>query len=420
MVTCRCGFIERKASEYFSRMTHILWTLKYYIEMIFYLFPSWVWLGMIFAVALLRFAARKDMVKKASVVLLYLLVSFFILHIFICKWGVRGDDERFGFEKTLTFTAYKPFAYRILTPALINFTRACFPQKFIDTHAQWLSEKSPLLRYHRIPEGLSPKTSLAVHIAYLYLFACLFFTLVLLRALGKKVYTMPAAMADCFPALGALLLPFTFIHGGYLYDFPELMLSALLLWCILKQRWLLYYPVFIAAVLNKESNALLPVVFLFFAVKAMPRRIYVTHLFAQGLIAAILLIAVRYAFAGNPGVPVEVHLWGNLAYWSRPSAYFLWFDPYLLGFSVFPRGGNIISLAVISWLLLYKRKEKPKDLEKAFWSLGGITFILFVYGGFQDEIRVFLFIFPLFYLLSVHSVYNYLKEIQARAREARV
>jgi hypothetical protein len=247
--------------------------------------------------------------------------------------------------------------------------------------------------------------SLKYHLTYLYLFLCLVLLLFSVRYLTRLIYTLPVFVYDLSPAIALLFLPLTFVGGGFFYDFPELLFMALGLICLIQQRWIFYYVLFFLAILNKEANILLILFFLAFARGKLPKRSVVKHLVAQILLGSIILIFLWYIFAANPGTHMEKHLRPNIRFWSNPKSYFLFFDPYRLGLPIFPRGGNILSLIFVLFLVFYKWKEKPLPIKRLFVYTSVVNLSLLIYACNTDEIRNLSFIFPSIYLLGVHSIY---------------
>lgn len=355
--------------------------------------------------------------KKGSllkVFLVYFITAFFVLHVFMLKWGFMGDQIRNGFNKMMSYTAHKPFVHRVLTPILINSCTALVPENIIDSNKKWLTEDSPLLRYVRIEGAWNANISFKYHLTYLYLFLCLIILLFSMGYLTKLIYNYPKFDSDSFPAMGLLLLPLTFLQGGYFYDFPELLFMIFCLICLIKQRWTFYYIIFFLAVLNKESNVLLVLFFLAFRDINISRKSFLKHLLAQIFLGGIIYIVIRSIFATNPGDGIEFNLEENIRFWGTPRNYFLFFDPYFSGIrifprggiQIFPRGGNILTVSILSFLIFYKWREKPIKIKRLFFYTFIVNFPLFIIFGWRDEIRALSFVFPSIYLLSVHSIYN--------------
>ncbi len=339
--------------------------------------------------------------------LIYFLVAFIVLHAFMLTWGFRGSHERFGFPQMMTYSSYRPFVHRILVPVIINSTSALIPQKFTDAHEKWFTEQSPIIRYEQKKDGWNARISLKYHLTYLFLFLILISLQFSMRYLIKLIYKPGLMLFSLFPAIALLFLPLTFSEGGYFYDFPELLLLGLSLILLIKKKWLLYYAVFILAVLNKESNVLLILFFMAFYAKGLLQNEYRRHLITQVLIASIITISIRGFFRSWPGYGSVFPngLAENISILLSFKTYFLFFDPYHLGLPVFPKGLNIVSILSCSFLIFYKWKEKPKNVKRLFIFTLAVLAPIYIYSGYLPEIRALSLIFPAVFLLSFHSIY---------------
>ena len=135
--------------------------------------------------------------------------------------------------------------------------------------------------------------------------------------------------------------------GNYYYDFVELFFLSLLLLTAIKGYyawWLLLLPL---AVLNKESNILVP--FLYAAIMIGNSSKWRSRLFiAIGFIVSVgVYFFIKQKYSQNPGGTVMWQLGKNIDFWLTPENYFLWHDFYA-PMILFPRGFNIILLAVLA------------------------------------------------------------------------
>jgi hypothetical protein len=337
--------------------------------------------------------------------LVYVIVCLVVLDTFMDVNGFRGDSERFGFNRMMTYSAERPFAYRILTPIIVNAVVAVIPQSVISSLDKDLLKDSRLLKYVAVTENWDAESSARYHITYFYLFLCLVVTVIALRKLTKLVYDFPAPVTDFAPALAMLLLPMTFVHGGYMYDFPELMFLVMLLVFMLQSRWRLYYLLFPLSLLNKETGILTILLFAALKYKAMPKATFWRHIAAQVLIGVPILVVIRLLFADNPEPTGHLRILTNLGFWINPLSYFKFAEIYapLLGV---PRGGNVITLFLIAFALAYRWREKPMQIRRLFWLPAIVVLPLFLFWGNRDEIRVLAPLFPSIYLLGLHTLYR--------------
>jgi hypothetical protein len=363
----------------------------------------------VLAAAFFAFRRRLDPERLATafrwafLTLVYVIVAAVVLDAFMERWGFRGDAPNHGFVHMLDHTAHQPFVYRVLSPTVVNVGAALVPATAQRSWRPWLLRETPLLRYRAPFESWNPDKALKWHIAYGYLFLCLVAALFAVRALTRAVTPVTPLFADFAPAVALLLLPLTFLRGGYFYDFPELLFLFLCTLCAATARWLPYYALFVLAILNKESNVLIVMIFAAFAASRLPRRQWLTHVACQVAVGAVLVAALRVAFRDAGGGATQAWFPLNVLFFLSPEWYAKFFAPYAPLIPV-PRGINGISLALVAFAVLWRWREKPLEFRRLFLLSAAVTFPLYVLFGFLDEIRALSLVFPAIYLLGCHTV----------------
>ncbi len=335
--------------------------------------------------------------------LIYVSVSAFALNAFMTTWGFRGETSPFGFERMLDHTAERPYVYRVLSGEVIKRAARLIPKHLSEERRRWLLEESPLLQYRRPGEGWSLEKSKHWHVAYFYLFVTLLAALFAARVLTHRVCGVTPLFADLAPAVAALFLPLTFHLGGYFYDFPEFLLMLLCLLSLVKWRPLWFYPLFVIAILNKESNALLVTFFVALMWERLPRRQLLLHAAAQLGIGAAIVWMLRMAFLGSAGAQGLFLLPLNVLFWFRPASYVMFITPYAPLIPV-PQGANLISLLLVAFLVLWEWRRKPAELKRLLLLPAVFVLPLFYVFGMMDEIRNLSLLFPALYLLGCHTV----------------
>ena len=99
--------------------------------------------------------------------LAYLAVATILLNIFMTEHGFRADQVRNSFGQMVEYETHRPFAYRVLTPMLINGIESLFPEESVTEIGDWLSEKSPLINSASADTSLESSLILKFHIAYI-------------------------------------------------------------------------------------------------------------------------------------------------------------------------------------------------------------------------------------------------------------
>lgn len=231
----------------------------------------------------------------------------------------------------------------------------------------------------------------------------------LLRMLVGAVAAAPEnpILGVTAPIVFLLLLPLSFMHGNFFYDFPELFFLGGLLLTALKGRyagWILLLPL---AVLNKESNILVPLLYLpvlyasFRSAGGRSRAGLVLSLAVAGALSATLYLYIQSGFADNPGQTTIWQLQENLAFWTTLQNYFLWQDFYA-PLIPFPRGLNLLFVAVLLLLVSIAWRSLTRSLQWLFLISLAISAPLWLFYCYTDEMRNLSFTFiPLFLVCTV-------------------
>jgi hypothetical protein len=196
----------------------------------------------------------------------------------------------------------------------------------------------------------------------------------------------------------------TFIHGGYLYDFPELLLLLCGTLFIVKGRWTAYYAVLLMATLNKETGMFLTAYFVALRWDSLPRLKLFSHVAAQGLLSVAVILAVRIYFSENPGVLTESRPLEHLVTWTDPRSYIRFFD-FVSPLVFIPRATNILFLMLLAGLLYQGWSMMTSSLRRF---LGLILFVnvgLVLVGGYPDEVRNFSLLFTPLFIASAVGVW---------------
>ena len=282
--------------------------------------------------------------------------------------------------------AYRPFAYRCLVPLIVRGGSALIPDAmhvwlvqvagswpFVQralAYLQW--EQADLVTY-----GVSLMAMYSFLVGYLYA----------LRALVRDLFAGPEWLRDLAPLVSLLVLPVFFKRGTHLiYDFATLclFLSGVLL--LHRGTWRWFYPLYILALLNKETAVLLPLLMVIWYWGKMPRGRLAAHVGAQIALFVVAKVALGWAFRGNPGGAFEPHLVENLRLYMRP----YWFSA-------------VSDVLIVALLLGWHWREKPAFLRRTSWLLLPLLPLYLVAGGW-GEIRAFYELFPILFLLAFQSV----------------
>jgi hypothetical protein len=351
---------------------------------------------------LARPLARRRLWLFAFRTALYLIVAAIVLNTFMTRWGFRARSPRYGFKALITYSAHRPFAFRALTPGVINGVTALFPASRLKDLVEWdltrpQGDHPSLSAHRRFGWGGHPLPE--QYVAYLILWAVAFLLLVAIRRLTRLATGYPDAFVDWAPVAALLVLPLSFSRGGYVYDFPELLLATTAIGLLLERRWLLYYACFTLACLNKETAILLVVYCLALHWERLPRRALLTHAGAHAMLGLPILAWQRFTFAPNPGGNAEFQLWENVRFLLSAEPWTRFWDPYgpLLPF---PGPFNVLSIVLVSAAVFLFWREKPRRLRGAFVAMMSVLVPLLILYGTLDEVRNLSLVFPVAYLLA--------------------
>lgn len=310
--------------------------------------------------------------------------------------------ERARFADVVYGRAHRPFVERVLLPGTVRVATALIPSgaraQLREAMAKDLQVKGFLRRKQWGAEHL-PEYAVALVLMYAALVGFAF----ALRWLAKGLFPSSPLRQDAAVVLGLAGLVPCFYYASYLSDFPGLFLWTYALGLMLRGRWRTFLVVFVLGCLNKETFALMPLVFAvrFWRFKKMGRKEYWTLLGVQVAIFAAIKVALAYAFRGNPGSAFELH----------------WEDHTLALMDHLVRRNG--SWLVAAWLfgaaLAFLRwKDKPRLLRQAILVLPVLVALTAAFG-FLDELRDYYEAFPVLVLMLVHTLFPPQKSREARA-----
>jgi hypothetical protein len=351
-------------------------------------------------------------IKSYGLYLGYLLTALFIMSL-IQSPGLL--NERAGVNSMANFAAHKPFVYRALVPLMIRGIEKATPKFISDPINKHFSAKIVESIGQNSDSATTEKIDELSRIGYrvvvfeLLNLAFLVGFLYCLRYLAINLELFPGKWNSVIPLGIAVALPVYFNYGNFMYDFAALFFFSLGLIFLLKQNWKLYLPVFVLALINKETAILLTVIYAIYYYANIPRKRYWQLLISQAVIFIAIKAALSFVFADNPGVSVEWHISRNLNYLSDIANYFR-FDPIGVvplapgGLNIpLPRGVNIVMVALVGFLVFYGWRNKPRFLKMSL-VIVPIFFVIGLFMGYIDELRSYIEILPVVYLLSISGL----------------
>lgn len=334
----------------------------------------------------------------AWIFLVFMAVSAWCVDSFCRLWSFSEQYERNGIQYMLDYKAHRPFVYRLLVPTVARLAPA------LTQHAP-ASVQNRLAAIHppptwRADPSLWEQPLSTMYIAvYLITYVCTVVLMWLLFAIGRVLLGDRPGLA-LYPIAFMAVLPITFLHGGYFYDFSELMfIAAITLALLIGRDWLLA-PLLVLAVLNKESNILLSATTLPLLLSRMSLVRAVVRMALLTLPALAAMLSIRAAFAANEGVGAEFQLWQNLGFWMHPSAWLGVTTPYAWGIA-FPRPSNVLFVALAALTVARAWRPAGRSLQQMLLASAAVSLPLFLLFCFLDEMRNLSLMFIPLYCLVV-------------------
>jgi hypothetical protein len=343
---------------------------------------SWQTVFLILALALaglLSLAAVSDQITETSV-----------LH-----------EDRVSLASFMAGTAAQPFAYRIVTPLLMQVAQhvlhipsvlSALPGPLAAKLPQWcaVATSNPL------PTCDTVTTYVAVAFAYCFCFLMLFYAMGLRLFAGNPLISL-LGMYYAYIGVNTILL----LRLSHMYDFGTLLFATLLLLC-LERGWNIAFTLIMpVAFLTKETLVLYCSAFFLANLGRMPFARNVALTVTQIVSFVVLYGLVMLHFSGNAGGGHEYYL---------PDELRLFLQEITLG--------QWLPLLFALVVTFYGFRDKNPTLRRSCIVLLP-WFAAALLGGEKKELRVMFEVLPLILLLSMDSLVQLILGTTAR-RERRV
>ena len=338
--------------------------------------------------------------------LLYLAATILCVNAVMTRWGFLEDTgDRYGFEAMLQGRAERPWAYRVLTPATINFLSDAVSSSIDLGDNAYLARSSGVReRYFRgTPGQWTADLSLRYHVALALDALSLFLFLRVLRILPRYFGMEQSAWTEVGPICVAILLPLVSLNATYLYDFPELLLIGSCFLAAARMPWMLLGLVPLAA-FNKETAILLPFILAPIIWERSRSRNFHGWVIIGGsvILSMMAYLLVRSWAAANPGSSGLYQLETNLHYWADPRSYFNF--SMILGAGLpFPKLHTIVALPPLALMALLGWRNSAVSLRRSLAVALTLNVPLLLLFGTHDELRNLSLTFVPLYLVAVNS-----------------
>jgi hypothetical protein len=309
-------------------------------------------------------------------------------------------EDRVSLVSYLNGSVAHPFAYRILTPFLIEIAQdvlhapsilRALPGPIATKLPQWcaLATSTPL------PSCDNVAAYFAVAGALCFGFLMLIYAMCLRLFAGNPLISLLGMMFS-FVGMNAILL----LRLSHAYDFGVLMFATLLLIC-LERGWNIAFTLILpVAFLTKETLVLYASAFFMVNLGRIGFARNVALTLTQIVSFAVLYGLVMWHFSGNPGGGHEYYLPDQLRFLLQEITLSQW-----------------LPILVALVLTFYGFRDKNPVLRRSCIVLLA-WFIAAMVGGEKKELRVMFDVLPLILLLSMDSLTQLILGTKARRDRA--
>jgi hypothetical protein len=299
--------------------------------------------------------------------------------------GVLHED-RVSLASVMNGTAAQPFAYRVVTPLLMQIAQDVL-------HAPSVLRALPGPLAAKLPEWCDLATSVprptcdtvAAYVAvagtYCFCFLMLVYAMCLRLFAGNPLISLLAMLYSSISVNAIFLL-----HLSHMYDFGVLMFATLLLIC-LERGWNLAFTLILpVAFLTKETLVLYSSAFFMANLGRIGFIRNIALTLTQIASFVVLYGLVMWHYSGNPGGGHEYYLPDQIRFLLQEITIVQW-----------------LLLLVVLVLTFYGFRDKNPVLRRSCivllpWLAAAMM------GGEKKELRVMLEVVPLILLLSMDSL----------------
>lgn len=335
-------------------------------------------------------AGRLALPYRFAVILVLIALSLFVTLSFH-RHGrpLRGVNE---IERVVTLQSPRPWVTRVFPTMVVKTLVAVTPEAI---RARVTPDSGIALAAARLMRnGDLQRDGLALFGLYYFVTGATFLLVyaMLVGTLARELAGLPPRWSAAAAALSLATLPPFFVGSfGYIYDLPQLAFAALLVWLMARERDIAYLAVFALGCLNKETTVFFALLYGYYHWNARGRARVIAMMALQVVIAVVIYGALQYVFAANGGMAIE-HYW-------IPQ-----FN-HLVAPNDWP---GVVSVALMALLLVIGLRHPRRMLRGALVVAAPLA-VLFLYGGWPGEYRVFLEIWPLLivtWTLAAYGLYE--------------
>lgn len=345
------------------------------------------------------------MLKKTNLIkplnLIFLAVCFSASTVFTYYYFLYTHEYPQGsFSKIATYEADKVFQTRLLVTELANLLVPTIP--LIETLLGWV-----------VPYKINYLVLLQI-ITILFLILLLIYIPSFIEILGCKANQW-FSLLILFPISWNYIVINGMIDGAglyYPYDIPSLTFFCLGVVLFVNKRWFLFYPVFILALLNRESACFISITG-FLVTVTNPKQdfkhwlkenqIIIINIFAQASLWFVSRLVLSWMFKNNPGLFFEpphsmieflLAMVRGEKHWAMENP--RWFLTIFAG----------------TWIIPLVFFQSLKSIEKRISVAGLLYLISLIFRSNMMEIRVYNELNVMIFAISLSIVFRKVSELK--------
>lgn len=306
------------------------------------------------------------------------LTSLVLSTLFTYKYFLYTNEYPPGsYERISSYEADKVFQTRLLVTTIANLLIPIIP--FLETSFQWI-----------VPYPINYEVLLQLITALS--------TTILLLSIPKFLELLGTKINPWSSLLILVLLFWNYIaingmiDGAglyYPYDLPSLTFFSIGVILFCRSKWILYYPVYILALLNRESSCFIPLTGFFLIAPSFrtpiinwfkKNRILIVHILAQTMLWLISRVGLSWYFRDNPG-----------SFFEEPHSAFEFFSAMINGQGHWAMSQPIWFLSIFCgiWIFPLIFFRKMNHVERRLSIVGLIYIVSLFFRSNMMETRVY-------------------------------
>lgn len=328
--------------------------------------------------------------RRASYFAIMLVAAAASFHGYYQKWhfaeaDVPGDHSRASFESMVDGTAWRPYVYRQMLPAIADW---------IDHEVPDAAKRQLYVRPGSGQDAYlfaisdSPTANNEVYfLRYLALYAETFIC-ALIAVCGMFLVCTALDFAPLVALFASvvliLMVPYFQSGGGFFYDYSELAFMATAVWVAISFDWWWILPVAALGAWNKESFLLfMPALYPLIRRRSPWFALPATCLLC--LVCGAVYLCMRLRFAQNPGSAVEVWL-------AEQGRYLLDWRKLIFGTEEtygirLVKAYTLLPMALLIWTVCRGWKFLSPAMQRHGQIAAAINIPLYLVFGYPGELR---------------------------------